>query len=78
METEGSMRIHKGSPVIPILNRINPIPRTDTNFFKIHSNIVQRLGLPKVLFPEGVTIHWSTVLARLLDALNELSLFEVE
>jgi len=31
--------IYKGSPVIPILARINPIPRIDIYFFKIHSNI---------------------------------------
>ena len=35
MEPGGSSRIHKGSPIIPILNRINPIPRIDTYFFKI-------------------------------------------
>ena len=29
-----------GSPVIAILSRINPIPRIDTYFFKINSNIV--------------------------------------
>ena len=33
-------RIHKGSPIIPILSRINPIPRMDTHIFKIHFNIV--------------------------------------
>ena len=33
-------RIHKGPPITPILNRINPIPRIDTYFFEIHSNIV--------------------------------------
>ena len=32
--------IHKGSPVIPILSRIDPIPRIDTHFFKTQSNIV--------------------------------------
>jgi hypothetical protein len=32
--------MHKGSPIIPILNRINPIPRIDTYFFKVYSNIV--------------------------------------
>ena len=33
-------RIHKGSPIIPILSRINPIPRIDTYLFKVYSNIV--------------------------------------
>ena len=32
-------RIHKDSPIIPILGRINPILRVDTYSFKIHSNI---------------------------------------
>ena len=32
--------IPKGSPINPILNRINPIPRIDTYFCKIHYNIV--------------------------------------
>ena len=32
--------IHKGSPKIPILSQINPIPCTDTYFFRVHSNIV--------------------------------------
>ena len=32
--------LHKESPIIPILSRINPIPRIDAYFFKIHSNIV--------------------------------------
>jgi len=29
-----------GSPIIPILSQMNPIPGIDTYFFKIHSNIV--------------------------------------
>ena len=33
-------RIHKGSPIIPILSQINPITRIDTYLFKVHSNIV--------------------------------------
>ena len=37
---EVQYRIHKGSPVIPILGRINLVPRIDTYFFKIHSNNV--------------------------------------
>ena len=32
--------VNKGSPIIPILSRINPNPRIDTYFFKIHYNIV--------------------------------------
>ena len=37
MEPGGSMPYSQGSPVIPILSRINPIPRIDTYFFKIHN-----------------------------------------
>ena len=37
---EAQCSIHKGSPIIPISSRINPIPRTATYLFKIHSNIV--------------------------------------
>ena len=31
--------IYKGFPIIPILSRINPIPCTEANLFKINSNI---------------------------------------
>ena len=44
---EGQCCIHKGPPIIPILRRIDPIPRTDTYFCNIHSNIV----LPSTLRP---------------------------
>ena len=37
---EDQCRIHKGSPIIPILSRINPNTRIDTYLFKVHSNIV--------------------------------------
>ena len=50
----GRCRIHKGSPIIPILRRNNPISRIDTYFFNIHSNVV--LGLPKGLFPVGLPV----------------------
>ena len=35
---EVQCRIHKGSSIIPILNRINSITRIDTFLFKVHSN----------------------------------------
>ena len=38
MKPKVECRIHKGSPIIPILSRINPIPRIDTHLFKVHSN----------------------------------------
>ena len=44
------------------LTQINPIPRIDTYFFKIHSNIV--LGLPKGLFPVDLAVK---ILKALLD-----------
>ena len=37
---EDQCRINKGPPKISTLSRINPIPRIDTYFFKIYSNIV--------------------------------------
>ena len=40
MEPGGSIYIHEGSPIIPILSRLNPILRIDTYLFKVHSNIV--------------------------------------
>ena len=52
----GSMRIQKGSPTIPILSRINPIPRIDTYFFKFHFIIVLHLRLPKGIFPVCVPV----------------------
>jgi hypothetical protein len=51
-------QIHKGSPIIPILSKINPIPCIDTYLFKVYSTIVLhlRLGLPKGLFPVGLLV----------------------
>jgi hypothetical protein len=52
-------RIHKDSPTIPIQNRINPIPRIDTN--PLRSVLIlsshQRLGLPKGLLSVSVTVN---------------------
>ena len=39
MELGVQCRIHKGSPIIPILSQMNPTPRIDTYLFKVHSNI---------------------------------------
>ena len=39
MEPDVQCSIQKGSPIIPILILINPIPRFDTYLFKIHSDI---------------------------------------
>jgi hypothetical protein len=48
-------RIHKGSPIILILSRTNPITRIDTYLFKVHSSHL-RLDLPKGLFPVGLPV----------------------
>ena len=75
--------INKGSPIISILNRINPIPCINTYFFKIHSNInFPCLGLPKGLFPVGLpdkilkTLLPSSILATCPAHLNLLDLIE--
>jgi hypothetical protein len=83
MDLEVQSRIHKGSPIIPILNQINPIPRIDTYFFKIRSNIVitNRLDLPKGLFPVGASVKIlkallpSSILATCPAHFNLLDLF---
>ena len=58
MKPRGSVPHSQGSPIIPILSQINPIPRIETYFFKIHYNIFLHLclGLPKGLSPAGVTV----------------------
>ena len=45
-------------PIISILNRINPIHRIDTYFFKLRQILSPHLhlGLPKSLFPAGVPV----------------------
>ena len=42
---EVQCRIHNSSPITPILSRINLIPRIDTYFLKVHSNISSHLHL---------------------------------
>jgi hypothetical protein len=56
---EVQCRIHKGSPIIAILSRINPILRIDTYIFKVHSNIVlpSTPRPPKGSFPVGLSFN---------------------
>ena len=58
MEPGGSVPHLQGLLIIPILSRINPIPRIYTNLFKVHSNIaiLSTLDLYKGLFPVGLPI----------------------
>ena len=46
MEPGGSMHIHKGSPVIPILSQINPISRIDAYFFKVRYIVLPSMPRP--------------------------------
>ena len=52
-------RIHKGTPIIPTLSRISPIPRIDTYFLRYILILSPhlRIGLPKGLFPVGVPVN---------------------
>ena len=36
MTLKGSVGIHESSPIVPILGRINPVPRIDTYSFNIY------------------------------------------
>jgi hypothetical protein len=49
----------QGSTIIPNLSRMNSIPRINTNFFKIHSNVdlPSSLGLPKRLYLVGFPVN---------------------
>ena len=59
MELGGSMSHYKGSPIIHILSRINPIPQIDIQFCKFHSNIVlpSMFRPSKDLFPIGLPVN---------------------
>jgi hypothetical protein len=65
---EVQCRTHKVSPIVPILSRINHIPRIDTYFFKIILILSYHLhlGLPKGLFLVDVPV-------KILEALLPLS-----
>jgi hypothetical protein len=43
---EVQCHINKGSPIFPILSRINPIAQIDTSLFKVNFNIVF-LSMPR-------------------------------
>jgi hypothetical protein len=76
-------RIQKGSPIIPILRWTNPIPRIDTHFIKIHSNIVlpstPRPSYKSRFVGEPINIYKalepSSILAALPVHLNLLNVF---
>ena len=67
---EVQRRIHKGSPIIRIPSRINPIPRINISLFMstliLSSHL--RQGLPKGLFPVGLPV-------KLLKALIIIIIF---
>ena len=52
--SEVRCRIHKGSSIIPILSRINPIPPLIPYLFKVHSNIF----LPSMPRPPQRSLSW--------------------
>jgi hypothetical protein len=46
-------RIHKSSPLAPILSQTNPVHTVQSCLSKIHLNIIHPLTLPSGLFPSG-------------------------
>ena len=82
MEPGGSMPHSQGLSKNSYPEPNKPNFSSDTNFFKIHSNIVPhlRLGLPKGLFPAGVPVKIlkellpSSILAKCPAHLNLLDL----
>ena len=61
-------RIHKNSPIIPILSQINPVPHIDTYFFKIQFNIAlpsMPVKFLKALMPSSILVTWTVHLVLL-------------
>ena len=58
MEPEVQCLIHKVTPIISILSRINPIHYIRTYFFKVDSNIaLSTMPRPRGLFPIDLPIN---------------------
>ena len=75
MEPGVQFRIHKGSPIIPILNQINPIPHIDAHFFKIYSKTVMR-KLNENLKQEILIIIRSKRISRLLSKYLKIKIYK--
>ena len=75
MEPGDSTQLSQGVSITSILSGINPFPRTDTYFFKIHSNSVL-LSTPKQVYRPlscriaTLTSILATCSAQLLDLIN--------
>jgi hypothetical protein len=55
MDPKACHRVHKSSPLVPILSQTNPVHPTPLYIYKIHLMLSTqlRLGLPSGFFPSG-------------------------
>ena len=71
-------RIHKDSPLIPILSGINPAPRIETYVFKIHCDVVLPKGRRSfALLKSSSVMLISRCSLRLKQNISLLALLEV-